>query len=386
MRFDRGSTSGAISSGSTNGQLRMLGRSITNGRSAFVRRVVTEARRTDKPLDRDAPSVTEERGFRSATTYHARGATYRLDVLLGHEMAPLLPLYRRAFERRYYSPEWLGKKYAAERGGVGAFSCVAFSEGREAVGALGVLPWPIRFGDRTEVAGQLVDGATSGEHRGRGLFVRLGEMMREQCEAAGISFLFGFPNADSYPVFVHKLGYQTLHELVDCRLPVRTLGTERVARRVGAFRPLYERHVTRTFRAYVPADPVLENSLLLDGCAGTDRDSAFYAYKSSFAGSRVIAVNGGRAWLKIGRGLLIGDLEASSEDDLERTAHELERLAARLGVHQVLLQASKATRLSSFFANRFRTSPTGLPVIYSNLCSGIPSEELRFTLGDLDNF
>ncbi len=321
----------------------------------------------------------------SETTLEVGGKTYRLATLRATELAPAVPLFRSSFGRRLFSPKWLQRKYACECRGVGAFSCVAFTEGGEAVGALGVLPWPIRFGDRVEVAGQLVDGATAIDHRRHGLFVRLAETVRERSEAAGISFLFGFPNPYSFPAFVRKLGYQHLDDLVEHRLPVRAVGVERLARRAGPLRPLYERHVQRTLRAYLPTDPVLENSLLAEGFAGTDRDRAFHAYKSSFAGSRVLAVDGGRVWLKVRRGLLIGDLEASSEADLDRTVRALERLAARLGVHQILFQASKGTRSSTFFASRFRTLP-GLPVIYRDLRSQIPSEKLRFTFGDLDNF
>jgi hypothetical protein len=247
-----------------------------------------------------------------------------------------------------------------------------------------VLPWPVRLGDRVELAGQLVDGAIAGEYRRRGLFVGLAETVRELSEAAGISFLFGFPNGESYPAFVRHLGYQHVHDLVEYRLPVRTVWAERVARPRGTLRPLYERYVRGALSAHF-ADQAFENSLLHEGFAGTDRDRAFHAYKSSFAGSRVVSVDGGRAWLKVERGLLVGDLEASSEADLDRTAHALERLGVRLGVHQIMFQVSKGTRFSPFFESRFRTLP-GLPVIHRNLGSRIPIEKLRFTFGDLDNF
>jgi len=329
--------------------------------------------------------VAERPDVRLGSTVEVRGETYRLAVLHGPEMAPLMPLFRDAYGPGRFSPEWLTRKYSCEQDGVCGFSCVAFTEGGEAAGSVGVLPWPVRFGDRVEVAGQMVDVATGSAHRGRGLFVLCAEMAREVCETAGVAFLFGFPNEAAYPIWVNKLGYQHSDDLVEYRLPIRTVWAERVARRVGALRPLYERHVERTLRAYAAADPVLENSLLLEGFAGTDRDGAFHEYKSSFAGSRVLALDGGRVWLNVRHGLLVGGLEASSEADLDKTVRALKRLARRLGVHQILFQASKDTRFSPFLADRFRTLP-GMPVIYRNLRSQIPSEKLRFTFGDLDNF
>jgi hypothetical protein len=248
-----------------------------------------------------------------------------------------------------------------------------------------VLPWPVRLGDRVETAGQMVDVATGSAHRGRGLFVRLAEMAREVCETAGVSFLFGFPNEAAYPIWMNKLGYQHIHDLVEHRLQVRTIWGERVASRVDALRPLYDRRVERTLNAYAAADPALENSLMREGFAGIDRNEAFFAYKSSFTGSRVVAVDGGRAWLNVRHGLLVGDLEASSDADLARTTRALQRLTRRLGVHQILFQASKDTRFSASLANQFRAGP-GMPVIYRNLNSQIPSERLRYTFGDFDNF
>jgi hypothetical protein len=325
-----------------------------------------------------APSASSE------TTLEVRGTTYRLAALRGPELAPLVPLFRDAFGRDTDS-EWFARKYACEQQGVAGFSCVAFAEGGEAAGSVGLLPWAVRFGDRVEVAGQLVDVSTANAHRGRGLFVRLAEHVRELCEAAGVGFLFGFPNEAAYPIWVSKLGYAHTDDLVEYRVPVRTLWAERVAQRTGPLRARYERYVRRTLGGHVPDDLVLENSLLLEGFAGVARDQAFHAYKSAFGGSRVLAVDGGRVWLKVKRGLLIGDLEASSEADLGRTVQALRRLAARLGVHQILFQASKDTRFSPFFASRFRPFPA-LPVIYRNLSSQIPVDKIRYTFGDLDNF
>ena len=301
-------------------------------------------------------------------------------------MAPLVPLFRKAFRRRDFSLEWLKKKYACEYQGIRGFSCVAFTESGQAVASFGVLPWPIRFGDRTEVAAQLVDAATDRDHRRRGLFTRLGQMARELSEAAGVSFLFAFPHpqGDSYPGFIRNLVYEHIDDLVEYRKTICTGLFERASLRAGTLRRVYEQKVQRTLNAYIPGDAALENSLLSEGFAATDRNRGFHAYKS-FAGSRVLNLDGGRVWLKVRRGLLVGDLEALSEADMDKTVEALELLAARLGTHQIIFQTSKGTRFSRFFEGRFQTLPC-LTVVYRNLHSRIPREKLRFTFGDLDNF
>jgi ribosomal protein S18 acetylase RimI-like enzyme len=316
----------------------------------------------------------------------AGGARYWLESVRGADLAPLVPLFRTTYHRRDFTREWLEKKYRGSFGGVEGFSCIAFTEDGKAVAACGMLPWPIRFGDRTEIAAQVVDAATHPAHRRRRLFSRLVEMAHARCEAAGVSFFFAFPHrsGDSYPGFVGALGYTHVDDLVEYRLPARTFWAQRAARRMGPLGGLYRRWVERALTRYRPADPLLPNSLLTEGSAGTDRDHAFYAYKG-FAGSRVLDVDGGRVWLKFRHGIQIGDLEAQSETDMERSARALERLAVRLGVHQLVFQSSKGTRFSRFFAARWRTVPC-VSFVYRNIRSGIPPDQLRFTLGDLDNF
>jgi hypothetical protein len=328
----------------------------------------------------------DEDSFMPEKVVEAGGTTYRLACVRGPDMGPLVPLFLESFRRPDFNLEWLKRKYACEYQGVGGFSCVAFTKEGQAAASFGMLPWPIRLGARTEIAAQAVDAATHSEHRRRGLFTRLAEMALEECDTAGVSFVFALPHPEggSYPGFVRNLGYKHIDDLVEYRLPIRSVWMERIARRVGSLRGLYERHLGRTLRKHLPVDPVLDNSLLLEGFAATGRDRAFHEYKK-FAGNRVLAVDGGRVWVNINRGLLVGDLEASSEAEMERTVRALEGMAMRLGIHQIVIQASKDTRFTRFFAKRFPPYPC-LAVVYQNLRSQIPAEKLRFTLGDHDNF
>ena len=315
------------------------------------------------------------------------GTTYRLARVTAAGMAPLVPFFRKVFHRSDFTLEWLRGKYGGQFQGIGAFSCVAFTPGGEPVASFGILPWPIRFGNHTEIAAQAVDAATHPDHRRRGLFSRLATMARDLCDSQGVAFLFAFPHpeGDSYPGFIRTLGYQHVGDLVEYRLPVRTLWLERIARRAGMpAQALYRRRLERIMREYRSADPILDNSLLVDGHAASSHDAAFHAYKA-FAGDRVIATPGGRVWLKVRHGLLLGDLEATAAGDLDRTIRVLTHIAARAGIHQVVFQSSKETRFTEYFGSRYRTLPC-LTVVHQNLRSRIPPGELRFTFGDLDNF
>ena len=83
--------------------------------------------------------------------------------------------------------------------------------------------------------------------------------------------------------------------------------------------------------------------------------------------------------------MLVGDLEPQDAAGLHAVADDLERLARRLGIHQIVFQASKGTRFTALLGAGFGESP-GLPVIHRDIRSQIAPGELRYTFGDFDNF
>lgn len=316
--------------------------------------------------------------------FSSRGETYRLAVLSGDEIVVLAPLLQEVFGPRGFTPEWLRRKYAWQREDVGAFACVAFAANGEPAAAVGVLPWPFRHGDRTELAAQIGESSTAPAHRGRGLFVRLVQLAHEVCDAAGLSFVIRFPNENSFPITVAKLGYTHLGDLVEFRQPVKTVWTERLASRVG-LDTAYGGYVARVERRLAEAAPTALSSVLAEGFAGVDRDREFLAYKASFGGSHVLNLDGVRVWLSVRHGVLVGDVEAPSDAELARGLDALTRLARRLGVHRLLFQASGDLRLARVLATRLPEAGTR-PVAYLDIRSRIPPDALRFTLGDIDTF
>ena len=63
--------------------------------------------------------------------------------------------------------------------------------------------------------------ATSSRHRGQGIWPKLMVFAEDFLTALGASFVFGYPNPVSHPLFVKKLGYRSmnLHHLLLTRYP-----------------------------------------------------------------------------------------------------------------------------------------------------------------------
>ena len=325
-----------------------------------------------------------EAGSLMETSLTSRGETYRIAVLYGREIEVISPLLLEVFGPRGFTPEWVRRKYACERDGARAFACVAFAADGSPVAVVGALPWPMRYGEQTELATQLADCATSPAHQGRGLHVRLVNLVHEVSAAAGMTFVFRFSNDLSFAITTSKLGYVPLEDLVEYDRPIRTLWAERVARRAG-LAAAYDRRVERITERYVDHGPPLASSVLAEGYAGVDRDRAFFDYKEAFEGSRVLRLEGARVWLRTGHGVLVGDMDADSDAELGRGLDALERLGRRLGVHRLLFQVSPYIRLSRYLAMRYPPSRTR-HISCFDLCSKIPRDALRFTFGDIDTY
>ncbi|MCP9485235.1 MAG: hypothetical protein MSC30_05215 [Gaiellaceae bacterium MAG52_C11] len=320
----------------------------------------------------------------TATSLTSRGETYRIAVLHGREIEVISPLLLEVFGPRGFTPEWVRRKYACERDGRRAFACVAFAADGHPVATVGALPWPMRYGERTELATQLADCATSPAHQGRGLHVRLVQLVHEVSASAAMTFVFRFSNDLSFAITTSKLGYTPLEDLVEYDRPVRTAWAERVARR-AALGAAYDRRFERLTERHVDHGPPFASSALTEGYAGVDRDQAFFDYKAEFEGSRVLRLEGARVWLRVRHGVLVGDMDADSDEELGRGLDALERLGRRLGVHRILFQASPDIRLSRYLGTRFPQARTR-HISCFDLSSKIPRDALRFTFGDIDTF
>jgi len=75
------------------------------------------------------------------------------------------------------------------------------------VGFYTVWPARVRLGREVILAGQSMDTMTHPDYQGRGIFVRLAQACYDLATSRGYEIIYGFPNALSYPGFVHRLNW-----------------------------------------------------------------------------------------------------------------------------------------------------------------------------------
>jgi len=224
---------------------------------------------------------------------------------------------------------------------------------------------------------------THPEHRNKGLFVELALTTFQLCRELKIRLLFGFPNQNSLPGFVNKLGWQVTHTM-DCFV-IRTGNSpfKRFLNKIPVIKNWYGMYQKNILKSYAEQHNGLENSVVKDGCSGVYRDDDYFRYKT-YTDNRLIKAGKSKAWVKINDILLIGDVEVAP-DDFDDMMYELKKLAAKLGLKQIHFHASPCTSLHGLFAMRFK-SISSFPVIFKILGNDLPLEKFKFTSADIDTF
>lgn len=85
-----------------------------------------------------------------------------------------------------------------------------------------LLPITIRTGQGLVNGAQSLDTMTHPDYRGQGIFTLLAQSLFERCKAENVSLLYGFPNENSYPGFVKKLGWKHIGDVSSFARPLKS--------------------------------------------------------------------------------------------------------------------------------------------------------------------
>jgi Acetyltransferase (GNAT) domain len=281
------------------------------------------------------------------------------------------------------APQHFPKKYDTAYTGVSYVGYMAYHSDGEPLAYYGVLPCFIQWRGGIVLAAQSADTMTNPKYRYKGLFVELSLITFELCKTLGIKFVFGFPNQNSYHGAVNKLGWRMTHTMERFYVPVDSLPLELTASRFGWLKLLYGRYVDRVFGPHTLAQPGLGNAFLDEGFGGIWRDERYQLYRG-YSPSRVIQAGAARVWIRVRGGLVVGDLQVG-EACFAGTLEVLRDLARRAGLAGISFIVSPGTAVHRLFAAEYTSEPS-FPVLFQDLGSSIPLEEIRFSYSDIDIF
>lgn len=261
---------------------------------------------------------------------------------------------------------------------------IAYSQTGEPAAFYGVYACPVEYHQKTFIAAQSGDTMTHRNHTGKGLFTILAKMTYDLAKAEGITFIFGFPNYNSYPGFVKKLSWVCPGKLVEFRQKVITLPVAKIAKKIPLLSKFYKAYVAFVLSFYKSNDKTFRNSTYSSDSISVNRSVDFIKYKS-FSGCKIIKLKEQNAWVKLDGFLIIGDIELKEASNIKSINRQIRRLAFFLGSDVIVFQCSP----NSYWHDKFITicePKDAFPFGFLDLDGKLPLEKLSFVLADLDTF
>jgi hypothetical protein len=275
------------------------------------------------------------------------------------------------------------KKYDTAYTGKSYIGYVAYNIENIPVAYYGVMPCFIQYNNQIILSAQSGDTMTHPLFRYKGMFVELSKITFDLCKTEGIQFIFGFPNQNSYHGLVHRLGWIMTEQSESFIIPVNTLPLGSLSERFGKIRSYHKEYAKFILKKYLLPQHGLPNSSVAEGFGGVYRNEKYLHYKT-YSNTQVIKIGSARVWFKIAGNFIIGDIELGGFN-FDELINRLKKISKRLGLSKIFFQTSPGTRLHSLFAKRFESSPS-FPVLFKNLGTGIPLNEIKFTFADIDIF
>lgn len=280
--------------------------------------------------------------------------------------------------------ERLRRKYDTRSLGNEVIGHLAF-DGDRPVAYYGVLPVTLVDGGRELLTAQSGDTMTDPEYQGRGLFSRLGAATYDLARAEGIAFVFGFPNANSYPGFVKRLGWSHRRTMRSYRGLVPTIPVALLATRAGVggdrLRRI-QRAVVRRTRLASPASEV-RSSVTESGGSGVRRDDAYRRYKD--ADLLQFRQGSVQVYFRFDSAVSVADVVGPGGASARAAMARLRVIAALTGNAVIRYHVSPGSASDRLVAPSL-TGRDGLPYGHVAFRDDVDPEQFDFTFYDYDTF
>jgi hypothetical protein len=312
----------------------------------------------------------------------AEKKAYRIERLGKDNLDDLDRLYQAVYGKTP-PPGYFQKKYDTSYTGAEYLGYFAYNSEGLAIAYYGVMPCFLQYKRDILLAAQSGDTMTHPAYRNKGLFVELCNLTIDLCRQTEVRLLFGFPNQNSYPGFVNKLGWTKTGGLECFSLPVDTLPLSSLPVRWPLLKGAYRTWCSALLRHRRLPLAGIPGSFGTDGFGGVCRDEAYLDYKR-YNDTLVIAIGRARAWISIRQDMTVGDLSLEGED-FDTTIATLRKITARLGIRRIYFHSSPGTPMHGLFSARYPAIPS-FPIIFRDLGAGVPLDTFKFTFADIDTF
>ena len=309
---------------------------------------------------------------------------YCFKKLSDKNIAHLIPIYRNAFGKEIEISALIQKQDTSAFG-PSFVGYIAYAENNEPAAFYGVFPCLLEYKGQKYLVAQSGDTMTHPAHTGKGLFTQLALKTYEYCKENGIHLVFGFPNQNSYPGFVKKLGWVHFDDMEVYTIRAPGISWYRIRKYLKLSDALHKRRGNRILNKQKPGKP-FTSSCQSEDVPVIDHSADFFSYKT-YEKNYLLNIEGLNVWLKFDTHFIyVGDIEKSSEEKTLRVIQALKSLARRMFIPHIRFQGSTGTPLSQFFAKYGLKLEAKHPIGGVNFSHEIPLEKIKFTMADNDTF
>jgi hypothetical protein len=306
---------------------------------------------------------------------------YKLDKF---NRTDLIQIYKSAFG---YSIklDFLENKQNTALFGHTVVGFIAYDENKNPAAFYGVYPCQIEYKGNFYLAAQSGDTMTHSNHKGKGLFIKLAIETFNYCKENGIHLVFGFPNENSFPGFIKRLGWSHFDDLTPYLIRVKCISWIRLKKTFRLPQSMHNSWCIFILKRIKKGAP-FKSSCLENETPVVDHSISFFEYKT-YNENYLIQLNGINVWLKFDATfLIIGDLEKCNDQRFLETVKKLKKLAFILGLPHLRFHASSNTWAQSMFEKYGYPMEVKYPVVGINFTNEVPLDQLKFTGADNDTF
>lgn len=293
----------------------------------------------------------------------------------------LIPEFVELFKTSFGKPISASEvevKYNTKAFGVEYLGYMAYHN-ETAIAYYGVLPVPFVLNGKNVIAVQSADTMTHPDYRRHGLFPLLAKKTYELAKQEGASFVFGWPNQNSYPSFKNKLDWRDLGNMVKFTVKVPTLPLAKLSVKVPLIRSPY----LSFFKAVSNAKSITSQSEITNN--SVKRSQEYLAYKETL-GAFEIPTNFGSIVASMDYRLKIGDLSSVQVKDLSELFQGLKKICSQTGIDEIQFIVSPNSSYIQILESLDLEKSDDLPLMYWPFSDDLEISELHFTGLDYDGF
>lgn len=309
---------------------------------------------------------------------------YSIHRISESNVVDLIAVYQSAFGN-HFELEKFNKKQNTLDFGDSYVGYIAYDKNNNAVAFYGVYPCIVQFNGNVFKAAQSGDTMTHKDHMGKGLFTLLATKTYEYCKENGFHLVFGFPNENSFPGFIKRLGWSHFDDLKPYLIRVKCIPWIRLKNTFRLPQSIHNTWCRFRLKRLKKGQP-FSSSCMTDDTPVVDHSKEFFTYKT-YSENYLIQLKGINVWLKFDDTfLIIGDIEKCTEEQFLVIVKALKNIAFWMGLPHLRFHTSSNTWGETVFKKYGEAMELSYPVGGINFTQEIPLEKMKFTAADNDTF